>query len=84
MTKNEIKAFLKDKNITEKELDEMWSYCASFPEFGGKIVTQLYSSGLTWRDLNVFAASGLLDLFKSIEEKVFNSLICEENEEECG
>ena len=41
MTKNEIKTFLRDNNITEDNMNEMWDYCASFPEFGGEIVTKL-------------------------------------------
>ena len=75
MTKNEIKTFLENNKITERELDEMWDYCASFPEFGGEIVTKLRKQGLSWRNLNVLAVSSLLDLYKKIEEKVLNSML---------
>lgn len=80
MTKTEIKKFLKDNKITEKELDEIWEYCATFPEYGGKIVNMLNNQSLTWRDLNVQAASSLFDLHKNIEEKVLNSILNKDGE----
>lgn len=80
MTETEIKKFLKDNKITEKELDEMWEYCATFPEYGGEIVNRLNSQSLTWRNLNVLAASSLFDLHKKIEEKVLNSILNENGE----
>lgn len=80
MTETEIKKFLKDNKITEKELDEMWEYCATFPEYGGELVTKLNNQSLTWRNLNVLAASSLFDLHKKIEEKVLNSILNEDGE----
>lgn len=77
MTKNEIKQFLDDNKVTEKEVDEMWEYCSAFPEFGGEIVNKLRNQLLNWRDLNVLAAKSLFDLHKKIEEKVLNSILGE-------
>lgn len=81
MTKKEIKAFLENKNITEDQLDEMWSFCAAFPEFGGEIVRKLDDQGLTWRDLNMFAAGSIFGLYENIEKRVYNNLIIEEENE---
>lgn len=81
MTKKEIKAFLENKNITEKQLDEIWEFCATFPEFGGEIVRKLNDQGLTWRDLNILAAGSIFDLYEKIEKQVYNNLIIEEENE---
>ena len=75
MTKNEIKTFLKDNNITENDIDDMWDYCASFPEFGGELVKKLKKQGLSWRDLNVLAATSLLGLYEKIEKQVLNTML---------
>ena len=75
MTKNEVKTFLKENNVTEKSMDEMWDYCASFPEFGGEIVKKLKEQGLSWKDLNIPAANSLFGLYEKIEKQVLNTML---------
>lgn len=76
----EISKFLKSNKITKDEMDHMWDYCSSYPEYGGSLIKKLNDQGLRWSDLNEIAAVTLFDVFRKVEDNVINN-IGKENEE---
>lgn len=74
-----IKKFLKENNLSEDSMDDMWKACSLFPEYGGSLITKLASQGLDWRDLNETAASTLPDLYKKVYEKMMENYGTEDN-----
>lgn len=76
----DISKFLKSNKITKAEMDHMWDYCSSYPEYGGSLIKKLNDQGLRWSDLNEIAAVTLFDVFRKVEDNVINN-IGKENEE---
>ena len=76
----DISKFLKFNKVTKAEMDYMWDYCSSYPEYGGSLIKKLNDQGLRWSDLNEIAAVTLFDVFRKVEDNVINN-IGKENEE---